>query len=164
MKKLSILCIAILLAIGTFGQEPAKKTTISIRSGLGTVLLWPTELYVELGMEADHRFNKHFSMYAQASLNYVASFYTAEYNYNIYVLMAGPRYYPGKNFFLGIGSGILSTPIGPQRLVMFNVNPHIGFDSRRMQVLIGHTIGFDNTKSAGFTTLTLSFKLNPRKK
>jgi hypothetical protein len=121
-------------------------------------------MYVELGMDAEHRFNDQFSMYAQASLYYAVNFYDGGNNYSMYALTAGPRYYPGKKFFLGIGSGIISTPWRGERAIQFNMNPHIGFDSRAMQVIIGHTMAFDETYAFGFTSLTLSFKLNALKK
>jgi hypothetical protein len=44
------------------------------------------------------------------------------------------------------------------------MNPHIGFNSRAMQVIIGHTMAFDESFTFGFTTVTCAFKLNGRKK
>jgi hypothetical protein len=160
MKILIIGSLCLLLANDTFSQEnPEKKFTFSILTGIGIPLGDQGYFLVGIGGQGEYRLSERFSLYFPLQYQHIVGY---GMEVGTLGLMAGPRYYVSPNFFAGIGAGYafyLTKNFGYDGGFIYH--PHVGLNLRKTQWTIGYYSGLVGYYEP-FLDLKVAFKIGGR--
>jgi hypothetical protein len=147
------------------GQQAEKK----FRMGIGVVGGTLTYSYqnqtsfsstFSLGptFQGEYRFAPIFS--AVASANYNLIFGNNGQTVNFVSALAGPRFYPSKKFFLGVGLGYGVFFEGGESVKGFSYEPQVGLNMKSTQLVLGYNaVSYLPSTSAAILNIKVIFKL-----
>ena len=164
MKKHLLFAALILSAIFCNAQKhDTTEKTFQVGIGVGAQALLTDQsagkvFGVGLSLQAENYFSPQFSGFISAGYNLIFST-EGSGTLGFIPIQAGPRIYFDKQIFVGFGAGYGILTGQGETTGAFNYFPHIGFNSKASQVILGYNVLSKNGFTSGFLDLKVVFKL-----
>jgi len=167
MKNLFFLVFFILLLGSVAGAQPHKKGFhFGVGGRIGTAVADLRDLTTfGLGGEGlvEYVFHKNFSAIASGGYTYffgeeIIPGFTLD-GVGITNLLAGMRVYPADRVFLGLRAGFAALTSGGTTAGTFNIEPHVGFNSRYFQLALNYNALTKNGIDDSHVALSAIFKI-----
>jgi hypothetical protein len=142
MKRL-VLAAALGISLFCNGQQTEKKFQMGIGvvgGSLTSSYQGKTSFSATFGigptLQGEYRFAPHFSAFASGNYNLIFGIGDYLETLNFASALAGPRIYPSKAFFLGIGLGYGVIFAKGNSLSGFSYEPQVGLNLKRSQLVL----------------------------
>lgn|GEM_PF-5468655 len=131
-----------------------KKFNIGIGLGVGPFAQEASIINTSVDMQGEFKPATGFSLYSSIGYNRMFAVGEGGGSAGFATLVAGPRGYVSKKFFVGVGGGIAYFTIEGLSATGFVYDPHIGLDTRKTQF----TVGYSGIEDGGFVQMRALFK------
>jgi hypothetical protein len=160
MKKLLLPVLLMAFVLQAMAQKDSTKESkfqFGIGVGLGVLTQAPEIINLSGELNGEFKPTKAFSVYGALGYNRLFDA-GGEGSLGFASLVAGPRAYLSPKFFVGVGGGLAYFSMEGESATVFDYDPHIGYNARHMQLILGYNGLTNNGENLGFVQLKTVFK------
>jgi len=160
MKKLFLPVLLMVLVLSATAQKDSTKASkfqFGIGLGVGVLTQEPSIINLSGELNGEFKPTKGFSVYSALAYNRLFDA-SGEGSIGFASLVAGPRVYLSPKFFVGVGGGLAYFSMEGESATVFEYDPHIGYNARHMQLILGYNGLTNDGSNLGFVQLKTVFK------